>query len=310
MESKIINPLVDVSKKDLTRDNDSSVLDYVALLKPRVMALAVFTSICGLYLAPGSIHPFLAFTAIVCISVGAGASGAINMWYDKDIDTVMKRTKNRPLPTGKIHPKDALGYGVILAIGSVLMLGLFLNYYAAMLLAFSISFYVFIYTMWLKRTTHHNTVIGGAAGAFPPVIGWACVTGDISAYPLILFLIVFVWTPPHFWALALYKDVEYSKVNIPMLPVIKGKYVTKCQILIYSFILAIASLAPYYFNFTGIFYLSLSAVINIIFLYFAFKVFFSNKLTIDKRASNLFRFSILYLYLLFMGCVFDKLIGI
>ena len=305
MEPKTLNPEVGISS-----DNNSSVLDYIALLKPRVMALAIFTSICGLYLSPGSVHPFLAFTAIICISVGAGASGAINMWYDKDIDKIMKRTKNRPLPRGKIHPKNALGFGVILALASVIMLGLFLNYFASLLLALSISFYIFIYTMWLKRSTHHNIVIGGAAGAFPPVIGWACVSGDISMYPLLLFLIIFVWTPPHFWALALYKDIEYSKVNIPMLPVTKGRYFTKCQILIYSFVLSLVSLAPYFFNFTGIIYLSILCVINLLFLYFAFKVFYSNEQTNDKKSANLFKFSILYLYLLFMGCVFDKFIAI
>ena len=212
--------------------NESSLEDFLSLLKPRVMSLAIFTSVCGLLLAPNQIHPFLIFVAILCISIGAGASGAINMWYDQDIDGLMVRTKGRPIPQGKISALDALGFGTILAIISVLVLGLAVNYFAAFLLFFSIFFYIFIYTIWLKRRTPQNIVIGGAAGAFPPVIGWACSTGDISVFPLILFLIIFMWTPPHFWALALYKDIEYSKAKVPMLPVVKGKKITKMQIMI------------------------------------------------------------------------------
>ena len=194
------------------------------------MALAIFTSLCGLLLAPDAIHPFMFALSIFCISLGAGASGAINMWFDRDIDVKMERTKKRPIPLGKILPGDALGYGIVLSIASTIILGLSVNYFAAFLLALSILFYIFIYTIWLKRRTPQNIVIGGAAGAFPPVIGWACSTGDISLFPIILFSIIFIWTPPHFWALALYKDTEYSRANIPMLPVVKGQRVTKRQI--------------------------------------------------------------------------------
>ena len=189
--------------------NDSSVEDFFSLLKPRVMTLAVFTSICGVLLAPQSIHPFFFFISILCISIGAGASGAINMWYDRDIDSLMERTKKRPIPIGKVEPLDALGFGVVLSVISTIVLGLAVNYKAAFLLAFSIFFYIFVYTVWLKRRTSQNIVIGGAAGAFPPVIGWVCSANDISFFPVLLFCIIFFWTPPHFWALALYKDIEY-----------------------------------------------------------------------------------------------------
>ncbi len=214
-------------------ETQSSVEDFISLLKPRVMTLAVFTSVSGLVLSPENLHPFLCILSIFCISLGAGASGAINMWFDRDIDKMMERTKNRPIPSRKIMAGDALGFGIILSLISVIILGLSVNYFAASLLALSISFYVFIYTIWLKRRTPQNIVIGGAAGAFPPVIGWACATGDVTTFPIILFILIFIWTPPHFWALALYKDTEYSRAKIPMLPVIKGQRKTKQQILIY-----------------------------------------------------------------------------
>ncbi len=289
-----------ISKKD------SSVGDYISLLKPRVMALAIFTSICGLYLAPGTLHPFLCFTAIFCISLGAGASGAINMWYDKDIDSKMKRTQLRALPMGKIDAANVLGFGIVLALISVIVLGLTINYFAAFLLLSSIAFYIFIYTVWLKRRTHHNIVIGGAAGAFPPVIGWACVTGDISLFPIMLFLIVFIWTPPHFWALAMYKDTEYSKVNIPMLPVVHGRKVTKIQSFIYSILLFFISLAPFFLDLTGTIYLFVSLILNLIFLFHSFQLLNSDDLNHDKRASRLFKYSIIYLYLIFVFFVIDK----
>ena len=215
-------------------ESSSSVADYISLLKPRVMSLAVFTSVCGLLLSPQSLHPFLSLVSIFCISLGAGASGAINMWFDRDIDVMMGRTRGRPIPAGKITPGDALGFGIILSLVSVVLLGLAVNYFAAFLLAISIAFYIFIYTIWLKRRTPQNIVIGGAAGAFPPLIGWACVSGDLSLFPVILFVLIFIWTPPHFWALALYKDTEYSSAKIPMLPVVKGQRATKKQILTYS----------------------------------------------------------------------------
>jgi heme o synthase len=300
------------SKLNIPKDTDkeSSVSDYISLLKPRVMALAIFTSICGLYLAPGNLHPFLSLTAIICISIGAGASGAINMWYDRDIDGKMERTKKRAIPMGKIDPANVLGFGVILAVISVLVLGLTINYFAAFLLASSIAFYIFIYTVWLKRRTHHNIVIGGAAGAFPPVIGWSCVTGDISVLPLMLFLIIFVWTPPHFWALAMYKDVEYSKVNIPMLPVVHGRKVAKIQSFIYSLVLCLVSVAPFFIGLTGKVYLFSSLFLNSIFIFYSFKLLNSDKNENDIFASRLFKFSILYLYLIFMFFILDKIFQI
>ena len=301
---------VSSSKLDIDNNynNESSVSDYISLLKPRVMSLAIFTSICGLYLAPGTIHPFLALTSIICISIGAGASGAINMWYDKDIDCKMERTKHRAIPMGKIHPKNVLGFGIILAIISVVVLGLTINYFAAFLLSSSIAFYIFIYTIWLKRRTHHNIVIGGAAGAFPPVIGWACVTGDLSLFPVMLFLIIFVWTPPHFWALAMYKDTEYSKANIPMLPVVHGKKVTKIQSLAYSIALFFISISPFYLELSGILYFIASLVLSLFFVFYSFKLLICKNNENDKFASRLFKFSILYLYLIFVFFVLDKLI--
>lgn len=296
------------SKLNISKDmvNESSVTDYISLLKPRVMALAIFTSICGLYLAPGNLHPFLSFTAIICISIGAGASGAINMWYDRDIDGKMERTKKRAIPMGKIEPGNVLGFGIILAVISVLVLGLTINYFSAFLLASSIAFYIFIYTVWLKRRTHHNIVIGGAAGAFPPIIGWSCVTGDVSILPVMLFLIIFVWTPPHFWALAMYKDIEYSKVNIPMLPVVHGRKVAKIQSFIYSLVLFIVSITPYFIDLTGRLYLFSSLILNLIFVSYSYRLLKSNKDENDIFASRLFKFSILYLYLIFMFFILDK----
>ena len=295
-----------ILKSDLDSELDSSVSDYLSLLKPRVMSLAVFTSVCGLLLAPGELHPFLSLTAILCISVGAGASGAINMWYDRDIDRVMKRTKNRAIPMGRIKPNDVLGFGVFLAFSSVIILGLTVNYFAAFLLASSIAFYIFVYTIWLKRRTHHNIVIGGAAGAFPPMIGWACVTGNLSIFPFLLFLIIFVWTPPHFWALALFKDTEYSKVSIPMLPVVHGKSITKFQVMVYSIILNIISLLPFFLNFCGLYYLVPAIILNLFFSLYAFSLSYSNSKNNDERASRLFKYSILYLYLIFVFFVVDK----
>ena len=285
--------------------NESSLEDFLSLLKPRVMSLAIFTSVCGLLLAPNQIHPFLIFVAILCISIGAGASGAINMWYDQDIDGLMVRTKGRPIPQGKISALDALGFGTILAIISVLVLGLAVNYFAAFLLFFSIFFYIFIYTIWLKRRTPQNIVIGGAAGAFPPVIGWACSTGDISVFPLILFLIIFMSTPPHFWALALYKDIEYSKAKVPMLPVVKGKKITKMQIMIYSMILFAVTTLPFLFEFSGLIYIIAASILNTYFCYLSFRLLKSSDNDELSYAPKLFKFSILYLYCIFSFLVID-----
>ena len=279
--------------KDGYLKENSSVSDYLSLLKPRVMALAVFSSLCGLLIAPGNLHPFLGFISIVCISLGAGASGAINMWYDKDIDSIMERTKKRALPRGVIFSENALGFGVLLGTISVMVLGLAVNYFAAFLLASSILFYVFIYTIWLKRRTHHNIVIGGAAGAFPPVIGWACVTNDLSLYPLLLFLTIFFWTPPHFWALSLYKDTEYSKVNIPMLPLVVGHYKTKIQILVYTVFLVFFSLSPFYFGFTNHIFLFVVSLLNLVFFSYACLLLFDKQSKKGGYAPALFKYSIL-----------------
>ena len=287
-------------------DSQSSVSDYIALLKPRVMALAIFTSLCGLIISPDEIHPFLFVLSIFCISLGAGASGAINMWFDRDIDKLMDRTKKRPIPNGKISPADALGFGIILSLISIIVLGLSVNYFAAFLLGFSIFFYVFIYTIWLKRRTPQNIVIGGAAGAFPPMIGWACASGEISILPFFLFLIIFIWTPPHFWALALYKDTEYSKANVPMMPVVCGQRITKNQILIYSLLLFLCSVFPFLFGYSGKLYFFTATALNISFSFLAFKIFKSNDSSKTFYAPKLFKFSILYLYLIFSILMVDS----
>ena len=229
----------------------AGVEDYLALLKPRVMSLVVFTALVGLLVAPGHVHPVIGFTALLCIAIGAGASGALNMWYDADIDAVMTRTKSRPIPAGRVQPGEALAFGATLAIFSVAALGVLVNWFAAALLAFTIFFYVFVYTMWLKRSTPQNIVIGGAAGAFPPMIGWASVTGDVSLAPVLMFLIIFLWTPPHFWALSLLKSDDYARAGVPMLPVVAGHDETRRQILIYTLILAPVGLTPSLFGFAG-----------------------------------------------------------
>src|SRR6185503_8416891 len=223
----------------------------VEILKPRVMSLVVFTGFVGLALAPGHLHPVLAAIAVLCIAVGAGASGAINMWYDRDIDAVMGRTAKRPLPAGRMLPGEALGFGVVLAVGSVAVMGLAVNWVAAELLALTIGFYVFVYTMWLKRRTPQNIVIGGAAGALPPLIGWVAATGSIAVEPVLLFAIIFFWTPPHFWALSLYRAGEYAAAGVPMLPVVAGPRETKRQMLLYTLMLWPATLAPWLLGIGG-----------------------------------------------------------
>lgn len=270
--------------------------DYFALLKPRVMSLVVFTGLVGLAVAPGDLHPVLAFTALLCIAVGAGASGAINMWYDADIDLIMERTKDRPVPSGKVTAGEALAIGAALSVASVVLMGLVINLVAAALLAITIGFYVFIYTMWLKRRTPHNIVIGGAAGAFPPMIGWAAVTGDVSIESLVLFAIIFMWTPPHFWALSLWRDIDYAKAGVPMLPVVAGREVTRRQVMIYSVLLFPIAVMPYFLGYAGMFYGAGSAVLGGIFLFGAAKVWRNKD---EKSAKQLFAFSILYLFLIF-----------
>lgn len=284
-------------------DNQSfggDVQDYVQLLKPRVMSLVVFTSFVGLMVAPGSIHPLLGLVAILAIAIGAGASGALNMWYDADIDGKMQRTAARPIPRGMVSKDEALTLGVVLSVLSVTVLGLATNWIASVLLAGTIGFYIFIYTMWLKRSTPQNIVIGGAAGSFPPMIGWVAVTGSISFESIVLFLIIFMWTPPHFWALALYRCRDYERVGVPMLPVVKGPDETRRQILIYSFILFAVSLTPAFIGLGGIIYLATSALAGIVFLYLALQVYRVRVGNIaDSIAKKLFLYSIFYLFFLF-----------
>jgi protoheme IX farnesyltransferase len=285
-----------------------SVGDFVALLKPRVMSLVVFTALTGLFAAPGHIHPFLAFIAILAIAVGAGASGALNMWWDADIDARMERTSRRPIPAGNVTPDEALTFGMVLSIGSVLTLGVIVNWVAAALLAFTIAFYVVIYTMWLKRSTPQNIVIGGAAGAFPPMIGWAAVTGSVSLDSILLFLIIFIWTPPHFWALALVKSEDYARVGVPMLPVVAGPKETRRQILIYSAILVPLACLPVATGLGGITYGMSAVVLGIVFMAFAIKVWRVTEGPEATRACwQLFGFSILYLFLLFAVLLAERL---
>lgn len=285
----------------------ATVGDYVALLKPRVMSLVVFTALVGLYVAPGAApHPVLGAIAILCIAVGAGASGAINMWYDRDIDAVMKRTSGRPLPAGRMAPENALAFGVVLAVASVTVMALAVNWVAAALLALTIAFYVFVYTIWLKRRTPQNIVIGGAAGAFPPMVGWAAATGDVSIGSIALFAVIFMWTPPHFWALSLYRDGDYAKAGVPMLPVVAGRRETRKQILIYSILLAPVALAPWLVGAAGILYGALAGILSVMFILGAVRVWRDAD---EAHAKRLFGFSILYLFLLFLGLVIDKAVA-
>lgn len=294
---------------------EAELSDWIALLKPRVMTLVVFTGLIGLLVAPGHLHPVLGFTAVLCIAVAAGASGAINMWYDRDIDAVMNRTANRPVPAGRILPNAALAYGVTLAFASVLVMYLATNVAAAVVLAISIAFYVFIYTMWLKRRTPQNIVIGGAAGAFPPLIGWAAVTGSVDLVPLVMFAIVFFWTPPHFWSLALFAHGDYARAGVPMLPVVAGARETRRQILIYTVLLIPVSLIPWWMGFSGPIYGIAALALGLGFLAYAARVWrdeqddAGNSRTNDTPARAAFKYSILYLFVLFAALAVDRLIG-
>ncbi|MFT5182352.1 MAG: protoheme IX farnesyltransferase [Alphaproteobacteria bacterium] len=282
--------------------------DFVQLLKPRVMSLVVFTGFVGLVIAPGALHPVLALVAILCIAVGSGAAGAINMWYDRDIDAIMERTANRPIPAGRVQPNDALVFGGLLSMFSVALLGLATNWVAAGLLASAILFYVFIYTVWLKRRTPQNIVIGGAAGAFPPLIGWAAVTGDVAAMPLVLFAIIFFWTPPHFWALALFRSGDYGRAGIPMLPVVAGRRATKVQMLVYTLLLLPLTVSPYFFGAAGLVYAIGAALLGVLFIASAVRVWREPDEAGDRRARQMFGFSILYLFLLFALLLTDLVV--
>lgn len=279
--------------------------DFCALLKPRVMSLVVFTGFVGMYLSPGSLEPALQFVAIICIAVGAGASGAINMWFDRDIDALMMRTKERPIPSGKVSPEAAIIFGVLLSGGAVMIMGLAINWVSSALLGITIAFYVLIYTVWLKRRTPQNIVIGGASGAFPPLIGWASSTGGISIEPLVMFAIIFFWTPPHFWALALFRSGDYQIAKIPMLPLTNGRNSTINHIVVYSLILSLVSIMPAVLGCSGLVYLLIIIPLNIAFVWFAYCIFRNDT---DKNARVLFGFSILYLFLVFSGLLADDLL--
>jgi protoheme IX farnesyltransferase len=286
---------------DLTISSPKSALseaasDFLALLKPRVMFLVVFTGFAGMVVAPGHINWVLGAIAILCIALASGAAGAINMWYDRDIDAVMSRTCLRPIPIGSIGPEAALTFGVIVSFAAISLMGMAVNWLAAGLLAGASAFYVFIYTVWLKRRTPQNIVIGGAAGAFPPVIGWTAVTGTLDWHPWLLFLLIFLWTPPHFWALALYKNEDDRKAGIPMLPVVSGGKRTKRDMLIYTLVLTPVALAPYFAGIGGLFYLGAAGMLSALFILCAVRVCRSST---DKPAKQMFAFSILYLFLLF-----------
>jgi len=284
--------------------------DYWLLLKPRVMSLSIFTALAGMAAAPGTIHPVLAVAALIAIAAGAGAAGALNMWYDADIDAVMQRTAKRPLPRGRVSRDEVLTLGVVLGAGSVLCLGTMVNWVAGGLLAGTILFYLLIYTMWLKRRTPQNIVIGGAAGAFPPMIGWAAVTGGISLESVVLFAIIFFWTPPHFWALALVRSQDYQRAGIPMLPVVAGGDSTRRQIVIYSVLLAPLGVAPTLFGFASLGYALVAGVLGAVLLGLAVETWrWRDGPAADRAARRLFKFSILYLFGVFGALLIDHLVG-
>ncbi len=285
---------------------DAAPADYFALLKPRVMSLVAFTGAVGLYLAPGELHPVLAVVAVLCIAVGAGASGCINMWYERDVDAIMRRTQHRPIPSGRIAPRSALEFGVTLAGASVMVMGVAVNWTAATLLAGAIAFYVFVYTIWLKRRTPQNIVIGGAAGAFPPMIGWAAVSGDVSLASIALFAIIFFWTPPHFWSLALYRSCDYEAAGIPMLPVVAGAQATRRQILLYSVLMLPLCLAPWLLGTAGVVYAAGAGILSFVFIAGAVRILVQCS---DEAARWMFRYSILYLALVFALLAADRAVA-
>jgi heme o synthase len=285
----------------------AEVADYVEILKPRVMVLVVFTGFVGLGVAPGHLHPVLAVVAVLCLAVGAGAAGAINMWYERDIDALMRRTAGRPLPAGRMMPGEALGFSVVLGVGAVLLMGLAVNWVAAELLALTIGFYVFVYTIWLKRRTPQNIVIGGAAGAFPPIIGWAAVTGDIGWGAIALFAIIFFWTPPHCWALSLYRTGDYAAAGVPMLPVVAGPRETKRQMLLYTLVLWPAAAVPWLLGVAGGLYVVGALLLSAVFTGAAMQVCYGEG---ERSARRMFGFSLLYLFLVFSLLLVDHTRGI
>lgn len=288
---------IDVSAISSVNNHDSLIRDYLKLMKPRVMSLVVFTAICGMLLAPSTINPIIAITAILCISIGAGSAAAINMWYDRDIDLVMSRTQKRPLVVGSIAPDDALAFGIVIGIVSVVIMAVGVNILSAILLLITILYYVFIYTIWLKRISIYNIVIGGASGALPPMIGWAAANNNISIESISLFAIIFLWTPPHSWALALFKNQDYVKSHVPMMPAIKGALYTKKQILFYTILMIISTFIPYTLKMCSLTAASITGIMNIIFMYYVIKLF--SDTAKNTYAKKLFFFSILYLFIIF-----------
>ncbi|MGB7269337.1 MAG: heme o synthase [Albidovulum sp.] len=292
---------------------EASFGDFVQLLKPRVMSLVVFTALVGLIVAPVSVHPFVGFTAILFIALGGGASGALNMWYDADIDRLMRRTQNRPIPAGRVTEGEALGLGLALSLISCLMLGLAANWFAGAFLAFTIFFYVVVYSMWLKRSTPQNIVIGGAAGAFPPMIGWACATGGIAPESVLMFMLVFMWTPPHFWALALFMKEDYSNAGVPMLTVTHGRRATRKHILVYTLLLAPFALALGFTSIGGPVYLITAIALNARFIWGAVRILRRDEAAAeaDKYAAEraFFRFSLAYLFLHFGALLVEASLG-
>ncbi len=288
--------------------SEATARDYLILLKPRVMSLVVFTGLVGLVLAPGHMNPVLAAISILCIAVGAGASGALNMWYDADIDAVMKRTRNRPVPAGVIAPGQVLAFGLTLSAFSVMTLGLMVNWLSAALLAFTIFFYAVIYTMWLKRSTPQNIVIGGAAGAFPPMIGWAAATGEITWDSVVLFMIIFLWTPPHFWALSLFSSDDYEAARIPMMPNVKGELSTRRQAMFYTLLVAPVGVLPWVMDFAGPVYGAVATLLGFGFIYYAWRLWQADSgPAMLSAARKLFRFSLLYLTALFATMLIEAL---
>jgi protoheme IX farnesyltransferase len=298
----------------ITAHDQATARDWLLLLKPRVMVLVVYTGAIGLLLAPAALHPVLAFAAVLAIAVGGGAAGALNMWYDRDIDALMKRTGARPIPAGRIDPDDALGYGIILSVASVIVMGLAANWFAALLLAFSILFYVLVYTAWLKRRTPQNIVIGGAAGAFPPAIGWAAATGSLGIEPLVLFAIIFAWTPPHFWALSLWTHGDYARAGVPMLPVVAGARATRWQIMAYTLLLLPTALAPWAIGMAGPIYAAAALLLGLNFVRHAIALLREPQdeagvsTVKDRAAKRAFGFSIVYLFALFGALAVEHLV--
>ena len=302
--------LLDKTVLDDAGLSEATAGDYLELLKPRVMSLVVFTAFVGMVAAPATLNPFIAVVAILSVAIGAGASGALNMWYDADIDALMPRTRARPIPKGRIAPRQALVFGLVLSALSVMTLGVLVNWLSAGLLAFTIFFYAVVYTMWLKRWTPQNIVIGGAAGSFPPVIGWAAATGAVSLESVILFLIIFLWTPPHFWALALYKSGEYGRAGIPMMPNVAGPVSTRRQIFAYALVVALVGVVPFVLGYTGEIYGAAAAVLGTGFVIYAASVLAA---PLDdpamKAEKTLFGFSILYLFGIFAAYLADAVVG-